>query len=72
MKIETLLGIGGYSLFVGHCSGNLYRLSIIDQENKTYNFEGIYANLQAAIERGKSVIEHLDGFEQQNTFNAYR
>ncbi len=60
MKIKTLLGINGYSLIVCHCSGNSYQLSIIEQDQTIISFEGIYATLQIAIDRGKSVIQNLD------------
>ncbi|WP_019506836.1 hypothetical protein [Pleurocapsa sp. PCC 7319] len=66
MKIKTLLGFNEYSLIVCNESGNLYHLSIIDQENKVHNFEGIYPTLQTAIEQGKSVIQNLE-YLQQNT-----
>ena len=60
MKIQTLLGINGYSLMVCHCSGNLYYLSIIKPGVTIYSFEGIYPTIQAAIERGKSVIQNIE------------
>ena len=60
MKIQTLLGINGYSLMVCHCSGNLYRLIIIERDITIYSFEGIYPTIQAAIERGKSVIQNIE------------
>ncbi len=63
MKIQTLLGIDGYSLLVCYCSGNLYRLNIVDQESKAYNFEGIYPTVEAAIEQGKSVIQNLESLK---------
>lgn len=59
MKIQTLIGIDGYSLLVCQGSGNLYSLSIINQKAIVYNFEGIYPSLFQAIARGKSVIENL-------------
>ena len=59
MKIQALIGIDGYSLMVCHCSGNLYHLSIIDQENMVHDFEGIYSSLYNAIDRGKSVVQTL-------------
>lgn len=59
MKIPTLLNTNGYSLFVYHCSRNFYRISIMNDLHQTHHFEGIYPNLQAAITRGKSVIQNL-------------
>ena len=64
MKIKTLLGMNGYSLIVCHCSGNSYKLSIIEQDRTIISFEGIYATLQIAIDRGKSVIQNLDYYRQ--------
>lgn len=59
MKIKALIGIDKYSLMVCHYSGNLYHLSIIDQENILYNFEGVYSSLNNAVDRGRSVIKSL-------------
>jgi len=59
MKIKALIGINGYSLMVCHCSGNLYHLSIIDQESMVHDFEGIYPSLKNAIARGRKVIETI-------------
>ncbi len=60
MKVKAVIGIDGYSLMVCHCSGNLYHLSIIEQDTTVHDFEGIYSNLRNAIERGKSVIQILN------------
>ena len=59
MKIQATIGIGDYMLMVCHCYGNLYRLSIINQNYVLHNFEGIYPELQSAIARGRAVINHL-------------
>jgi hypothetical protein len=64
MNIQTLLNFNGYSLLVSHCSGNLYRLSIIEREIVIHTFEGIYPTLQTAIARGKSIIENLDSWSK--------
>ena len=69
MNIQTVLGIDGYSLIVCHCYGKLYRLSIIDREEIIHTCEGIYPTLQAAVERGKSVVRNLD-FWQQNLYKT--
>ena len=60
MKIEATIGIGKYVLMVCHCYGNLYRLSIINQNCVAHNFEGIYPSLEKAIARGKSAIACLE------------
>ena len=59
MKIQTLIGIDGYSLLISQNSKNSYSFSIIDRQIVVHNFEGIYPNLTLAIARGKSVIENL-------------
>ena len=64
MKTPALFNINGYNLFVYHCSRNLYRISIMDESQQTHHFEGIYPNLQAAVIRGKSVIENLKTWKQ--------
>lgn len=64
MKIQTLLGIDGCSLIVCQGSGNLYRLSIVDRNQNTHNFEGIYATLQTAIDRGKSIIDNINSLQR--------
>lgn len=61
-----ILNSDGYSLFVCHCSRNLYRISIMDDSHQTYHFEGIYPNLQAAIARGKSVIQNFQAGKQNS------
>lgn len=57
MKIKALICIDRYSLMVCHCSGRLYHLSVINQENIVHSFEGIYSSLDNAINRGRSVIK---------------
>lgn len=59
MKIQTLIGIDGYSLLISKGSKNSYSFSIVDREIVVHNFEGIYSNSDLAIARGKSVIENL-------------
>ena len=66
MEIQTLLNIDGYTLLVCNCSNNLYRLSIIDDEAKVYEFEGIYPTFKAAKERGYSVIRTLRSLSQNS------
>lgn len=48
-----------YNLSVQHFPGNLYHLNIVDPDNEIHHFEGIYSSPQAAIEKGKSVIENF-------------
>ena len=36
----------------------------MDESHQTHNFEGIYPNLQAAISRGKSIIQNLETWKQ--------
>lgn len=67
MKTPVLFDTDGYSLFVYHCSRNLYRISIMNDLHQTRCFEGIYPNLQAAISRGKSVIHNLQALQQNTT-----
>ena len=63
MKIQTLIGIDGYSLLV--CSsGNLYSVSIIDKKTIVHSFEGIYPSLPRAIARGRGVIKNLERRQQ--------
>ena len=63
MKIQTLIGIDGYSLLV--CgSRNLYSVSIIDRKTVVHSFEGIYPSLPRAIARGRAVIKNLECRQQ--------
>ena len=59
MKIKALIGINDYRLMVCHCLGNLYHLSIINQNNLINSFDGIYPDLHNAIDRRKAVIANL-------------
>ena len=68
MKIQSLLNFMGYSLIVCRTWENLYCLSIIDQDYKVHNFEGIYPSLQNAIEQGKSVIQNLEYLRQKTSY----
>lgn len=65
MKIQTLLGIDGCSLIICQSPGNLYSLSIVDQNNNTHSFQGIYSTLQCAINRGKSIIQNINSLQHQ-------
>lgn len=60
MEIQTLLGINGYSLLICYFQNNLYRLNVVERSTVVHSFEGIYPTRQAAIERGKSVIQNLE------------
>lgn len=64
MKIQALLGINGYNLMVCQSTRNLYHFSILDRSIVVHNFDGVYPNLEAAIARGKSVIQNL-GYKQK-------
>ena len=59
MEIQPISNIDGYNLFVQHYSNNLYHLNIVDPQQQLHHFEGIYSSPQAAIAKGKSVIENL-------------
>jgi hypothetical protein len=59
MKIQPILNIDGYNLFIQNYANNFYHLNIVDSNDEVHHFEGIYASPQAAIEKGKSVIENF-------------
>ncbi len=59
MKIQPILNIDGYNLFIQNYANNFYHLNIVDSNDKVHHFEGIYASPQAAIAKGKSVIENF-------------
>lgn len=59
METQPILNIDGYNLFVRHFANNIYHLNIVTPEELIHHFEGIYPNPQAAIDRGKTVIENL-------------
>ena len=59
MEVQPISNINGYNLFVQHYPNNLYHLNIIDPEDRLHHFEGIYSSPQAAIEKGKSVIDNF-------------
>jgi hypothetical protein len=44
---------------VQHLANNLYHLNIVDPEDRVHHFEGVYSSPQAAMEKGKSVIENF-------------
>ncbi|MGV2827722.1 hypothetical protein [Myxosarcina sp. GI1(2024)] len=67
MNIQTSIDVDRYSLRICHGSGNFYRLSIAEGEIVVHSFEGIYPNLQTAIERGKSIIQNLGYLKQNST-----
>ena len=58
---------GDYNLSVQHFPGNLYHLNIIDPDNQVHHFEGIYSSPQAAIEKGKSVIENFKFWREKTS-----
>ena len=59
MEVQPLSNIDDYNLFVQHCANNFYHLNIVDPDNVVHHFEGIYSSPQAAVEKGKSVIENF-------------
>jgi|GEM_PF-3088634 len=59
MEIQPISHIDGYNLFVQHFANNLYHLNIVDPEDRIHHFEGIYSSPQAAIAKGKSVIDNF-------------
>lgn len=59
MEAQPLSNIDGYNLFVQNFSNNFYHLNIVDPDNVVHHFEGIYSSPQAAIEKGKSVIQNF-------------
>ena len=67
MQIQPILNIEGYSLFVQHFADNLYHLNIVDPNQEVHHFEGIYSSPQAAIEKGKSVIENFKFWREKTS-----
>ena len=59
MEMHPISNVDGYNLFVQHFDNNLYHLNIVDPDHQIHHFEGIYSSPQAAIEKGKSVIENF-------------
>ena len=59
MEPQILSNIDGYNLAIQHLSHNFYHLNIVDPDNVLHHFEGIYASPQAAMEKGKSVIQNF-------------
>ena len=68
MKIQTLIGVDGYSLLISQGSKNSYSFSIVDREIVVHSFEGIYPNSTMAIARGKSVIENLKYWQHNPSY----
>ena len=65
MQIQPISNTDGYSLFIRHLPNNFYHLNIVDPNNEVHHFEGIYSNPQAAIEKGKSVIENFKFWQEK-------
>ncbi|MEO1670500.1 MAG: hypothetical protein AAFR77_06880 [Cyanobacteria bacterium J06631_2] len=59
METQPISNIDGYNLFVQHFANNFYHLNIVDPEEKIHHFEGVYASPQAAVAKGKSVIDNF-------------
>lgn len=59
MEIQAISNIDGYNLFIQHLPNNLYHLNIVDPDDQTHHFQGIYSSPQVAVAKGKSVIENL-------------
>ena len=59
MEIQPISNTDGYSLVIRHLPNNFYHLNIVDPNNELHHFEGVYSSFQAAIEKGKSVIENF-------------
>ena len=65
MSTQTLSHIDGYNLSVQSFSSNFYHLNIVDPDNILHHFEGIYPSPQAAMEKGKSVIQNFNFWQEK-------
>jgi hypothetical protein len=65
METHSRSNINGYNLFVQQLANNLYHLNIVDPDDQVHHFEGVYASPQAAIAKGKSVIENFIFWRQK-------
>ena len=63
MKIETLVGLKGYTLIVYRGFDYLYRFSIIDFSGILYNFDSIFLTAQEANQKGREAVELAFDFD---------
>ena len=71
MEIQPRSNTDGYSLVIRNFPNNFYHLNIVDPNNKVHHFEGVYSSSQAAIEKGKSVIENFIFWQEKAPQQSY-
>jgi hypothetical protein len=57
--IDTAIGTKGYTLAVYYCSDQFYRLCIISDRGKVYDFRDIFYCSKLAINQGKAIIKTI-------------
>ena len=63
MKIQSLLGIGGYTLVVYRGFDDLYRFSIIDFTGLPYNFDSLFLTAPEALSQGREAVKLAFDFD---------
>ena len=63
MKIETLIGIKGYTLMVYRGTDYLYRFCIIDFTGVSYNFDSTFLTAEEANQKGKDAVDLAFDFD---------
>ena len=64
MKINSVIGIDGYTLLVYRSADKLYRFSIIDFSGIAFNFDSIFLTAEEANIRGREAVEVAFNFDR--------
>lgn len=68
MKINSVIGIDGYTLLVYCSEDRLYRFSIIDSLGIAFNFDSIFLTAEEANIKGKEAVEVAFDFDRQTQY----
>lgn len=63
MKIQSVIGINGYTLLIYRSLDHLYRFSIIDFSGIAFNFDSIFLTAEEADFKGRAAVEIACDFD---------
>ena len=64
MKIDSVIGIDGYTLLVYRSQDRLYRFSIIDSSGIFFSFDSIFLTAEEANIKGREAVEVAFDFDR--------
>lgn len=68
MKINSVIGIDGYTLLVYRSADKLYRFSIIDSCGISFSFDSIFLTAEEANIKGREAVEVAFDFDRHPQF----